>query len=277
MTNETLPKPPSAAKKYWAGYAPHPFLAFLHELLRARKFAFSGYHQDGQFLTWNRPLFPGYSAQVWVTPSNTNKKTPDIFGVMIFLAVTSSRQAEIENTLRINECSKIRGDFFAQPAESNVTVLNVNLGWLVQYWPPRAYNFDDGYYRWARLSTSESKDAAADVVAFFDRYGENFFCLVDSPIKLSSVLLDLQNFPGIEFCKNADSAPVSSSQEEYASVLFHDSGQKLEAINALSGSLKKIETQVARGFRDALEIEIQKCRIERYLSWMKNSGVPSVE
>lgn len=274
MSSESIPRPPSASKKYWGGFSTHPFLEYLHPLLVRRGFRFSGYHQDGQLVTWNRPLFSGYDSQIWISPGNMSKKNPGSFGFTIVVSVVSSRQTEVEISARAWECLNLKdGNCAKKPLESTM-IIRAFLNWLIWRWNPRVEDIDAGFYRWKSLETSRAEEVAIDVAMRFDQQGEDFIKLVETPIKLANVLLDLHNFPGMEFGGNLDVAPGSICPEEFAAVLLHDAELQSLAKAALETAVRRMVEEASKGACDARDIEIQKCKVERYLRWMQTGGIP---
>lgn len=124
------------------------------------------------------------------------------------------------------------------------------------------------------MKTQFSEEIAQDVISVFDRQGADFFDYLGTPLKLANAVRDPVAFPGRRPGEYLDVSPAGLYPEEYAAVLFHDAGLVDQAKAALESSLHRIEAQVKEDRSDAMDVEIQKCKIERYLRWMQHGDVP---
>lgn len=273
MMNNSLPRLPRASKKHWAGFSPHPFIAIFHSLMLERGFSFSTDDKEGENLYWKKPLFTGYEASVWISPKNTKKNRPEAFGLFINLCVESSRQAFVDSIVRPWECINLREGNCVRPDGNRALVFLGFLDWLAERWDPVATSPEDGRGRWSHMKTQYAEEIAQDVISVFDRQGKDFFEYVGTPIKLANALLDPAAFPGRRLGENLNVSPSGIYPEESSAVLFHDAGLSDRAKAALEGSLHRIEAQVKAGRSDAMDVEIQKCKIERYLRWMETGDV----
>lgn len=148
------------------------------------------------------------------------------------------------------------------------------LDWLAERWEPVATCREEGWGRWDSMKTEYSEEISQDVISVFDRQGIAFFDYLGTPIKLANALLDPIGFPGRRLGESLNVSPSGIDPEEFAAVLFHDAGLTDQAKAAPESSLRRIETQVMAGRSDAMDVEIQRCKIERYLRWMQNGDVP---
>lgn len=274
MSDTSFPWLPRASKKHWAGFSPHPFIAIFHSLMLERGFSFSTDDKEGEHLYWKKPLFTGYDASVWISPKNTQKNRPEAFGLFINLCVESSRQAFVDSTVRPWECINLREGNRVGPDGEKTLVFMGFLDWLAERWEPVATCREEGWGRWDSMKTQYSEDIAQDVISVFDRQGRDFFEYLGAPIKLANALLDPIGFPGRRLGEGLNVSPSGIYPEEFAAVLFRDEGLSDRAKEALESSLHRIEAQVEKGRSDAMDVEIQKCKIERYLRWMQNADVP---
>ncbi len=273
MMDKSLPRLPRASKKHWAGFCPHPFFLSLHPLMHARGFSFSIADEDCRYFAWNKPLFDGYESVILIGPRNTIKSKPDAFGLSVMVGVESTRQAFVDSMIRPWECINLREGNRAGPDGEKILVLRGFLDWLAERWEPVATNPEDGWGRWSHMKTQYAEEIAKDVISVLDRQGKDFFEYLGTPIKLANALLDPVSFPGCRPGENLNVLPSGTYPEEFSAVLFHDAGLSDRAKVVLEGSLHRIEAQVKAGRSDAMDVEIQKCKIERYLRWMQTGDV----
>jgi hypothetical protein len=273
MMDKSLPRLPRASKKHWAGFSPHPFFVSFHPLMHARGFSFSIADEDSRYFAWNRPLFDGYESVILIGPRNTRKGKPDVFGLSIMVGVESTRQAFVDSMIRPWECINLReGNRVGSDGEKTL-VLRGFLDWLAERWEPVATCREEGWGRWDSMKTQYSEDIAQDVISVFDRQGADFFDYLGTPLKLANALLHPAGLPGLRLGESRNVSPTGIFPEEFAAVLLHDAGLTDQARAALESSLCRIEAQVEAGRSDAMDVDIQKCKIERYLRWMQTGDV----
>ena len=274
MKDLSFLKLPRSSKKHWGGFYPHPFIVNFHALMLERGYSFSVVDAEGGYIAWRKPVFAGYESSIWVGPRNTKKNRPEAFGVSIMVGIESCRQAVVENTVKPWECINLRAGNRAGPHGERVMVLRGFLDWLAERWEPVATNREEGRGRWNCMKTQFSEEIAQDVISVFDRQGADFFDYLGTPLKLANAVRDPVAFPGRRPGEYLDVSPAGLYPEEYAAVLFHDAGLVDQAKAALESSLHRIEAQVKEDRSDAMDVEIQKCKIERYLRWMQHGDVP---
>jgi hypothetical protein len=274
MNDKAALRLPRSSKKHWGGFSPHPFVAVFNSMMLERGFSFSTDDKEGEHLYWKKPLFAGYEASVWISPKNTRKNRPEAFGLFISLGIESRRQAFVDRTVRPWECINLReGNRVESDGEKTLVFMGF-LDWLAERWEPVATSRGDGWGRWDSMKTEYSEEIARDVFSVYDRQGAAFFDYLGTPIKLANALLDPVGFPGRRPGESLNVSPSGIDPEEYAAVLFHDAGLTDRAKAALESSLRRIEAQVKAGRSDAMDVEIQKCKIERYLRWMQTGDIP---
>ncbi len=273
MSDASFLRLPRASKKHWAGFSPHPFIAIFHSLMLERGFSFSTDDKEGKNLYWKKPLFRGYEASVWISPKNIKKNRPDFFGLFIILGIESSRQAFVDAMVRPWECINLREGNRVGPDGDEALVFKGFLDWLAERWEPVATCREEGWGRWDSMKTQYSEEIAQDVISVFDHQGADFFNYIGTPLKLANALLDPVGFPGLRLGESRNVSPKGIFPEEFAAVLLHDAGRTDQAKAALESSLRRIEAQVNAGRSDAMDVEIQKCKIERYLRWMETGDI----
>lgn len=273
MIDISFPRLPRASKKHWAGFSPHPFIAIFHSLMLERGFSFSTDDKEGENLYWKKTLFAGYEASVWISPKNTKKNRPDVFGLFIILGIESSRQAFVDGMVRPWECINLREGNRVGPDGDETLVFKGFLDWLAERWEPVATCREEGWGRWDSMKTEYSEEIAQDIISVFDRQGADFFDYLGTPLKLASALLDPAGFLGLRLGESLNVSPKGIYPEEFAAVLLKDAGLWDQAKAALESSLNRMEAQVKVGRSDAMDVEIQKCKIERYLHWMQTGDV----
>ena len=274
MSDTSFPQLPRASKKHWAGFSPHPFIAAFHSLMLERGFSFSTDEKEGENLYWKKSMFTGYEASVWISPKNTKKNRPEAFGLFVILGIESSRQAFVDSMVRPWECINLREGNRAGPDGEKALVFMGFLDWLAERWDPVATKPEDGRGRWSHMKALYAEEIAQDVISVFDRQGVDFFSHLGTPLKLANALLDPVGFPGRRLGEGLYGSPKGIYPEEFAAVLLHDAGLTDRARAAIESSLCRIEAQVKAGRSDAKDVEIQKCKIERYLRWMQNGDMP---
>ena len=274
MMDNSLPRLPRASKKHWSGFFPHPFILNFHPLMHARGFYFSVADEDSRYFAWNRPLFHGYDSVILIGPRNTRKEKPEVFGLSVMVGVESTRQASVDGIVRPWECINLREGNRAGSDGEKTLVLRGFLDWLAERWEPIAKCREEGWGRWDSMKTQYSEDIAQDVISILDRQGRDFFEYLNTPVKLANALLDPVGFPGRRLDEGLNVSPTGVFPEEFAAVLLHDAGLSDQAKAALESSLHRIEAQVEKGRSDAMDVEIQKCKIERYLRWMQTGDIP---
>jgi hypothetical protein len=274
MKDNSLLRLPRASKKHWAGFCPHPFVAKLHLLMCERGFSFSVVDKDWRYLAWNKSLFDGYESSVQISPINTSKAKPEAFGVYVRPCIESRRQAIVDDVVKPWECINLREGNRAGSDGEKSMVFSAYLDWLAERWDPVATCREDGWGRWNHMKTQYSEEIAHDVISVLDRQGADFFKYLGTPLKLANALLDPAGFPGLRPGESRNVSPKGIFPEEFAAVLLHDAGLTDQARAALESSLCRIEAQVEAGRSDAMDVEIQKCKIERYLRWIEHGDVP---
>jgi hypothetical protein len=274
MNDKAALRMPRSSRKHWGGFSPHPFVASLDLLMRERGFSFYIVDEDWRYLAWNKQLFYGYESSIRVGPKNTRKESPHAFGATVMVCVESTRQAQVDEMVRPWECINLREGNRVGPDGEKSLVFKGYLDWLAERWEPVATSRENGWGRWDSVKTEFSEEIAQDVISVFDLQGAAFFDYLGTPIKLANALLDPTGFPGRRPGENLNVSPSGIDPEEYAAVLFHDAGLTDSAKAALESSLNRIEAQVKVGRSDAMDVEIQKCKIERYLRWMQTGDIP---
>lgn len=267
---------PRSAKKYWGGFAPHPFLLAIAPMLAQRGYLLSKNLGEGQILTWSRVLFRENYAFISLLPGNMSKKDPSLFGVTPVLGVKSFAQRNVQTLLRTWECENLRPGSFVTEPEDDVIIFRAFLDWLSNRWanevsPPIVPLAG----RWDRLDTNRAEDAAVDMISVLDHQGEDFFSYIGSPEKLANALLDPYGFPGRREGEFLDVSPTGVKPEEYAAVLLARNGQEERAKQVIQGSLQRIEKLVELKRAHEQDIHVQKCKIERYMRWIETGMLPS--
>lgn len=254
------------AAKFWDGYELHPFVEKFHFLLETMGFDFDS-EEDGRFYSWKKSAFPGYGFSVLVGANGSAHKRGE-FGFNLILLVESERQMQIEKDLRISECHASDGLSSARPPERDVAVLNVSLAWLMARWNPRLENPGESYLRWQSLHTSDAEEIARDAISFLGKHGADFFEYVGDPLRLANVLLDIKGFPGREIGGVPGTAAVSFAPELYAAGILFDSGMLGDARNAVRRFADRHQEKFERDEIGEVEMEIAKCKAEKYMAWM---------
>lgn len=266
---------PASTKKYWGGFRPHPFLVAINEMLLDRGFSLSGNVGDGQIVSWDKGFFPGYRVSISFWPKNTRKNNPEAFGFTSFICIESTRKAEIDRGVGAWECYKLRpGNAVPTPEKSEI-IFRAYLDWLAERWVEVQENNGYKIGRWDCVRSSFSSEIALDVVGVIDRHGKKFLEHIGTPKKLAGALLDPYGFPGRRDGEFLDISPTGVDPEESAAVLLHDAGESRAALDALDASIERVMRDVGRGRADQIDVQIQRCKVERYRRWIETGVLPN--
>lgn len=258
MTISRLPKP--IARKYWGGSVLPPFLVGLDSALSQYEFEFAEHDNDAPCSVWRRRLFDGYELHLNIWPRRSDA-LPGRYSFGSSLAIWSARQADVEHSICIQDCWKLDPAFFddgvprANPA---VGVLSLSFNLLIASWEPQASEMSGALNRWDSIELSKNQDHIDDFMHFFRQQGVKFIEFVESREKLARVLASMEAFPGM----SGHIAPVSSSPRVFASVLFADCGDFVNARRQLEVHLEKSAAI------SSTEFIIASCVTKKYKDWL---------
>lgn len=169
---------------------------------------------------WRMECFPGHFFSVSFF-SDKKALANNKFSLSVFLSVFSEKQASFESNLEFAHS-------LTSPNERDVSLIGVDLNWLMATWPPALNSFSDALLRWENSSLEHVDELIEDVFFFFDRQGLDFFGEIDSPDKLISMLINFDNFAG-----KGGGGPVSQYPQLYASLLQFQKGDEEAAIRSV--------------------------------------------
>lgn len=269
MNRKMTLKLPRSSKKFWNGFDPHPFLSAMMPLMSDRGYSLSQNIGDGHVITWSRNFFGENDAFISFFPKNMSKNDRSVFGVTPMLGVKSAAQRKAQCLLKTWECESLRIGSLASAPDDDVIIFRAFLDWLAVRWSAEAaLPSVPASGRWDRLSVDRAEASAIDLVSVLDRQGEDFFSYIGSPEKLANALLDPFGFPGRREGEFLDVSPTGAKPEEYAAVLLAGIGQGERARHVMLDSLRRIENLVEIKRAHEQDIDVQKCKIERYLRWI---------